>query len=680
MKPQPMKPQPATSSVPASTEASEGVDEPLTPTHLAQTDSLARLDREVFSRDVLGRDTLRHPDRPRKKNRTHRFQALDLYPVERWLERWLEPERHSSSVRVSRSGERDCREAHLDTDDWRIHRAGLSLVMRRFESDEIWAILEARDAAKPFRRFQRRLESKTFDDGIREILSQSGELGDRCRALAGRRPLVVLFKAEVRVQQYRLVEATQRAVPAPAQEEPEGDSPLGLRDAVAGSPWEAEILLEETRIPLDGRDHPIVLSQVEVIEPRSARPEFWREFIAGCGLQKEARGRLGRLLVAAGIAPPPPSALGPTTIDEAATVGDAAFAVLRIFMGRVLDHEPGTRLGDDIEELHQMRVGTRKLRSAIKLYRDFLPPRVTALEGELRWLGGVLGPVRDLDVQQVVLRELAEEIPERERVALEFLWESLATDHTRERRKMLRALDSRRFERFKERWIGALLQGPPRSFRPGRQPALMIVPSLIEETHAGVLKRLGKLRPKSLPTAYHRLRVRLKGLRYSVEFHRMLYPKRAKEYAKQVVWWQDLLGDHQDADVGEGTLRSYVRERGKRFPPETSFAIGMLAERYRDRARRLRKAVWRGAPSLTGGVWKRLRKEMRRRSEWARASLGPTLLRSTPPAPTSVGSPESLRSPKSPATPVPTPPRSASEPTPSDRAVPGADNPESNRP
>lgn len=548
--------------------------------------------RVIFSREVAADAASRDAS-----DRRVIYQALDLYPVERWLE----PDLDGSAVRVTPLPPRACEEAHLDTDDWRIHRAGLSLVVRRFGTESMWAILESRDAEQPYFRVESELSARSFTGAVSEVLSHAradDAIGARCRALVGRRPLNVLFRADVRLQPYRLA--------------PTLDADC---DGSASPTWLASLLLEETRIPVAGRPHPIVLSQVEVEEQGDAPADLWSGFVEVCGLRSERRSRLDRLLVAAGLAPPPPPELGPTEITPDSTVAEVAFAVLRQFMGRVLDHEPGTRLGQDIEELHQMRVGTRKLRSAIKLYREYLPPRVMSLESELRWLGSVLGPVRDLDVQREVLPQLAEELPPGDRSALDALWESLAADHGRERKKMLRALDSKRFERFKERWIGALLQGPPRTFREGRRPALAVVPELIETMHRKVQKRRSKLTRKSKPEVYHRLRVGLKALRYAVEFHRDLYPKTAKRYAKRVVWWQDCLGDHQDADVGEETLRSYVHERGRRFPPETNFSLGMLAECYRERARRLRAKVWESAPALSGGRWKRFVRTMRKRAD-----------------------------------------------------------------
>ena len=67
-------------------------------------------------------------------------------------------------------------------------------------------------------------------------------------------------------------------------------------------------------------------------------------------------------------------------------------ARLREQAERVLAHDPGTRLGTDPEELHQMRVATRRLRAFLRAGHELLEPEwADAMRAELRWLGGALG-------------------------------------------------------------------------------------------------------------------------------------------------------------------------------------------------------------------------------------------------------------------------------------------------
>ncbi len=82
-----------------------------------------------------------------------------------------------------------------------------------------------------------------------------------------------------------------------------------------------------------------------------------------------------------------------------ATALEVLTAALYEQRGRLLDHDPGTRLGTDPEDLHQMRVATRRARAFLRVARPLLDPGWTdELRTELGWLGSALGPARDLDV------------------------------------------------------------------------------------------------------------------------------------------------------------------------------------------------------------------------------------------------------------------------------------------
>src|SRR5262249_28461728 len=82
-----------------------------------------------------------------------------------------------------------------------------------------------------------------------------------------------------------------------------------------------------------------------------------------------------------------------------APVGAAGRAPTAGSVTRLLSHDPGVRLGDDPEDVHQARVATRRMRSDLRTLRDFVNPESgAALRAELAWLADVLGAVRDPDV------------------------------------------------------------------------------------------------------------------------------------------------------------------------------------------------------------------------------------------------------------------------------------------
>src|SRR5690606_38574564 len=95
----------------------------------------------------------------------------------------------------------------------------------------------------------------------------------------------------------------------------------------------------------------------------------------------------------------PEETLGPAGVDATMSAAEAAYGVMRKHFATFLANEPGTRLGEDIEALHDMRVATRRIRAAMQAFRPWLPPRFERFRAELGWVARALGEVRDLDVQ-----------------------------------------------------------------------------------------------------------------------------------------------------------------------------------------------------------------------------------------------------------------------------------------
>ena len=87
---------------------------------------------------------------------------------------------------------------------------------------------------------------------------------------------------------------------------------------------------------------------------------------------------------------------------------------------------------------------------------------------------------------------------------------------------------------------------------------------------------------------YHDLRIRAKRLRYSLEVFGELYGKPAERVASALKTLQDMLGDHQDAEVGIARLHAIVASHGHELPPATLVAVGRLIEQLRSEEHRLR--------------------------------------------------------------------------------------------
>jgi CHAD domain-containing protein len=373
-----------------------------------------------------------------------------------------------------------------------------------------------------------------------------------------------------------------------------------------------ELVLDETTIRPSGQSTAARLRRVEletVQAAESAVAPFVERLRVDCGLQQAGPSKYEAGLVSAGIQPAAPFRFGATEVEPEMTIGAVALAVLRRQFAVMLAKEPGTRLGDEVEELHDMRVATRRLRAALSLFAEVLPEKIMQEREELRWIGQALGAVRDLDVQVEQLEEWLAAVPDADRGALERLGLLLGEQRREARAAMLETLDSRRYEAFIARFRKALRAR--RTVRPGSPglPARTVAPDLIERRYRAVRKAAKRIDRDSPAPEYHQLRIRCKRLRYALEFLGDLYPAGPQPLIKRLVALQDLLGSHQDAEVAIERLRRLAAVRGSELGGETTFAMGEIAGRYRSSATLLREQ-FPAAYSRLRRPWKRFRKRL----------------------------------------------------------------------
>ena len=229
---------------------------------------------------------------------------------------------------------------------------------------------------------------------------------------------------------------------------------------------------------------------------------------------------------------------------------EAARKVLTFHLQRMLDHEAGTRLGEDPEELHDMRVATRRMRSALRLFGPFLGgSTASAANDQLRRAARVLGDVRDLDVAIARAQDYLESLPADEQVDLGPLLRRWQRRRISARRRLIRYLDAAAYQRLL-RTSGALLaelaepQAPDREQRPVSRvaPRFLYVSWRLVRAYDEALKDA----PIEL---LHALRIDCKRLRYGLEFISDILPKQAVALVPQVISLQDHLGEMRDAAV-----------------------------------------------------------------------------------------------------------------------------------
>jgi CHAD domain-containing protein len=282
----------------------------------------------------------------------------------------------------------------------------------------------------------------------------------------------------------------------------------------------------------------------------------------------------------------------PVHVSKDAMPAEALGLRLREQVTVLVSHDPGTRLGSDPEDLHQLRVATRRLRAFLRGARPLLAPGPTEdLRSELAWFGGALGPARDLDVLiehfSGELADLGGEVPEAAGLIA-----ALGERRAEARAILLEALSSERYFVLLDHVTG-FADDPPRNAS--------------DETLAGIwwteAKKLRRavedLGDDPSDEALHAVRIRVKRARYAAELAAHELGKRGAQYVARAKAAQDVLGAHQDAFVAEAEVRDWSSGR-----PELEAAADRLVDL--ERARRVEaRAAWPAA-------WERLAKAARR--------------------------------------------------------------------
>ena len=285
-------------------------------------------------------------------------------------------------------------------------------------------------------------------------------------------------------------------------------------------------------------------------------------------------------------------------------LAEAGRKVLRFHLARMVAREEGTRLGRDAEELHAMRVATRRQRAAWRVFGDaFDSARTEKHRRRLKAVAADLGAVRDLDVLIGAAEAYRDRQPAAESAAFEPLIAGWRTRRDAARVVLVRELDSERHRRWVDGYVaflqteglGALAVGP---VQPHRVRDTM--PSRIWAAYE-VLRAYEPVMRWADVTTLHDLRIAAKWLRYTLEFVREALGREAGPVIEKVVALQDHLGWLHDADVAAGLARAFLVEHAGELSERESAAIGRyLVDRERELAR-LRRTVgpaWRGVSSL----------------------------------------------------------------------------------
>jgi triphosphatase len=281
-------------------------------------------------------------------------------------------------------------------------------------------------------------------------------------------------------------------------------------------------------------------------------------------IEPEARARMAR----------------PVALDPGQTAESAACATLREGFAQIAANIATVVAGEDAEGPHQLRVGLRRLRSGMLLFRPAIGcAEIDRLAAEARWLGQEAGALRDLDVAIHGIVAPASAAHPAEPGFATLL--AALDDRRKARRAALRAiLDAPRTGGFlldlaqfieTRGWQGSWESGPP---APAAAPLRDVARDALARRWRTVARRARGIETLSVE-ARHELRKALKKLRYGVEFLGPVFKARpVKAFTGRLKTLQDLFGDLNDLAMAEALFTG--ADAPAAADPDAQRAAGMV--------------------------------------------------------------------------------------------------------
>jgi CHAD domain-containing protein len=238
------------------------------------------------------------------------------------------------------------------------------------------------------------------------------------------------------------------------------------------------------------------------------------------------------------------------------TLGEFACIVIAQQHQHLVTQEQGVLSDQDPEYLHQMRVGGRRLSTALQVFRHAVALPKAAQEKRVRSLTKVLGALRDLDVQIASLRDdYWPRVNSAEQKILDKVLKSLDKQRERAFTKVRSILNHSSYDDLKaayETWLEN-----PQFSSPIHLPLELLLPDLLSPLLSALLLHPGwsisiEENSKNLESnsnILHDLRKTCKYVRYQAEFFTDFYDKTFKEWIDELKELQDSLGKVQDMQV-----------------------------------------------------------------------------------------------------------------------------------
>jgi CHAD domain-containing protein len=268
----------------------------------------------------------------------------------------------------------------------------------------------------------------------------------------------------------------------------------------------------------------------------------------------------------------------------------------------------GPRVGVEPEDLHGMRVATRRQRAAWRVFGEaFRPERTKKHRGRLREVAARLGAVRDLDVLIEAADAYRADLSVTEQRSLEPLLAAWRVHRDDARVLLVRELDSDGYKRWLDDYAEFV-----RHDGVAVRPVAPTEPHRVRDTAASRILTAYELVRAYEPVlrwadveTLHELRIHGKWLRYSLEFVREALPSEVDGLIARVTALQDHLGLMHDADVSAHLARSFLVEQAGSLSDAESGAIARYLVNREKEVARLHRTVGRAWRGVAGVAFRR---------------------------------------------------------------------------
>lgn len=294
--------------------------------------------------------------------------------------------------------------------------------------------------------------------------------------------------------------------------------------------------------------------------------------------------------------------MGLQTASQPKSLGDWAYIAVEKHFHKSIKHEADVLQDKDPEALHQMRVGMRRLRTAVTGFAPALDLPKYAREKYIGAIARTLGELRDLDVMKEALKERClPSLPKSEQKAIAAALEYLEERRHQTFKEVKSVLEKSRYQDLKQAFIQWLKEP---AYQPMAEiPILQVLPDLLlpqvsalllhpawligisKSSETGEIQPIKDMTPTAIDRALatsgdtmHDLRKQTKRVRYQMELFADFYGATYAAYLKDMKALQEILGEIQDGVVLGEFLTKAKGNGSDSLPPK--FAQQLADSRY----------------------------------------------------------------------------------------------------